>query len=209
MSHLDPMTDDTIVALIDEFKACAVANISDNLDRAVGARGIRPFHAGGVLAGRALTVRTAPGDNLFIHKALDLLAPGDVLVVDGGGYDDRAIVGDIMASIAQSRGAAGLVLDGAIRDVEEIGRRDFPVFARSAIHLGPYKNGPGEINVPISIGGMVVRPGDVIVGDSDGIVAFPVEDASWLLAATKAQAEKEDGILRAIAAGTYTGAYAK
>ncbi|MCV6576527.1 MAG: RraA family protein [Cohaesibacter sp.] len=192
--------------LLNGFAVCAVANISDNLDRAIGARGIRPFHNGGSMIGRALTVKVAPGDNSYIHKALDIVSSGDVIVVDGAGYDDRALIGDIMANIAQSRGAAGMVLDGAIRDVEEISTRSFPIFARSVIHLGPYKGGFGKLNLPVSIGGMTVNPGDIVVGDADGVVAFSPTIAHDLLQATYAQKEKEADILASIANGTYTGA---
>jgi RraA family protein len=193
--------------MIEAFGTCSVANISDNLDRAIGAVGIRPFSKRTRLVGRALTVRTAVGDNLFIHKALDEVFPGAVIVVDGGGFDGRALIGEIMAAIAKSRGASGFVVDGAIRDVEQISAGDFPVFARSSIHLGPYKNGPGAINVPVGIGGMMVNPGDIIVGDADGIVAFSPDVAGDLLAATKKQADKEAGMIRSVADGTYVGAY--
>ncbi|MCV6546230.1 MAG: RraA family protein [Cohaesibacter sp.] len=192
--------------LLSAFSVCAVANISDNLDRAVGARGIRAFHNGGTMVGRALTVKAAPGDNTYIYKALEILSPGDVIVVDGAGYDDRALIGDIMANIAESRGAAGMVLDGAIRDVDDIAIRSFPVFARSVIHLGPYKGGVGRVNVPISIGGMPVNPGDIVVGDADGVVAFNPDIAAELLQATRAQKAKEAEILTSIANGTYAGA---
>jgi regulator of RNase E activity RraA len=147
------------------------------------------------------------GDNLFIHKALDEVFPGAVIDVDGGGFDGRALIGEIMAAIAKSRGASGFVIDGAIRDVEQISVGDFPVFARSSIHLGPYKNGPGAINVPVGVGGMMVNPGDIIVGDADGIVAFSPDIAGDLLAATKKQAEKEADMIRSVANGTYVGAY--
>lgn len=193
--------------MIEAFGKCSVANISDNLDRAIGAVGIRPFSKRTRLVGRALTVRTTVGDNLFIHKALDEVFPGAVIVVDGGGFDGRALIGEIMAAIAKSRGASGFVVDGAIRDVEQISAGDFPVFARSSIHLGPYKNGPGAINVPVGIGGMMVNPGDIIVGDADGIVAFSPDVAGDLLAATKKQADKEAGMIRSVADGTYVGAY--
>lgn len=196
-----------IPQLIAAFGSCSAANISDNLDRAVGAVGIRPFSKRTKLAGRALTVRTAVGDNLFIHRALDELFAGAVIVVDGGGFDGRALIGEIMAAIAKSRGAAGFVIDGAIRDAEPISMGDFPVFARSSIHLGPYKNGPGAINVPVSVGGMMVNPGDIVVGDADGIVAFSPNIANDLLAATKEQAAKEAGMLQSVANGTYVGAY--
>lgn len=201
--------DADIATLIEAFRSCSVANISDNLDRAVGAVGIRPFAKKARLAGRALTVRTAAGDNLFIHKALDEVFAGAVLVVDGNGFEGRSLIGEIMVAIARSRGAAGCVIDGAIRDAESISAGDFPVFARSAIHLGPYKNGPGAINVPVSVGGMIVHPGDIVVGDADGIVAFSPTIAADLLEATKKQADKEAGMMQSVANGTYVGAYSQ
>jgi RraA family protein len=197
-------------ALVAAFRKKATANISDNLARLSVAVGLRPFHREGVtMAGTALTVRVRSGDNLAIHQALELVRPGDVVVVDGGGDTSRALVGEIMKAIAQSRGAAGFVIDGAIRDSDAFLRDEFPCFALTANHAGPYKNGPGEINVPVSIGGMVVNPGDIVVGDCDGVVAFPAAIGRELLAAVNAQEAKEAEILRSIAAGTYAGAYAK
>jgi RraA family protein len=196
-----------IAELIEAFSSCSVANISDNLDRAIGAVGIRPFSKRARLVGRALTVRTAAGDNLFVHKALDEVFPGAVIVVDGNGFKGRALIGEIMAAIARSRGASGFIIDGAIRDVEQISAGDFPVFARSSIHLGPYKNGPGAINVPVSVGGMLVNPGDIIVGDADGIVAFSPGVARALLEATKKQADKEANMIQSVAKGTYVSDY--
>jgi RraA family protein len=193
-------------ALVGAFRELATANISDNLERQPGAIGLRPFHGGGPMAGVAFTVRTRNGDNRAIYEALELVRPGDVLVVDGGGDTTRALVGEIMCAIAQSRGAAGFVIDGAIRDADALAKGGFPVFARASIHRGPYKNGPGEINVPVSIGGMVVSPGDIVVGDGDGVVAFDAGKSQSLLAAVLAQKEKEAEILRMIAAGTYVGA---
>ena len=195
--------------LIEGFKNAATAVISDNLDRLPGAVGLRPFHQGGTLVGTALTVRTAAGDNLAIHEALERVKPGDVIVVDGGGTTDRALIGEIIAEIAQHRGAAGMVIDGAIRDAGVLAKSPFPVFARTAFHRGPYKNGPGEINVPVSIGGMVVSPGDIVVGDDDGVVAFPQSVAAALLERVRAHEAKEVEIIRSIRAGTYTGAYGK
>jgi RraA family protein len=196
-------------ALIKEFSNSATAVISDNLSRLPGAIGIRPFHRSGVMAGTALTVQTRAGDNLMIHKALDLVRPGDVIVVDGDGDTTRALIGEIMATIASTRGAAGLVINGAIRDAGAIGKSDFPVFARAAIHRGPYKNGPGEINVSVSIGGLVVNPGDIVVGDDDGVVAFPQAIAATLLQAVRTQEKKEADILKSIHEGRYTGVYGK
>lgn len=196
-------------ALIEAFRAAPTSVISDNLARLPGAVGLRPFHRGGPLAGVAYTVRTRPGDNLAIHKALELVGPGDVIVVDGGGDETRALVGEIMLNIAKYRGAAGYVIDGAIRDAGALAASDFPVFARTAIHRGPYKNGPGEINVPVSIGGMVVLPGDIIVGDEDGVVAFSQAIAPGLLEAVKAQIKREEDTLVAIREGRYQGSYGK
>ncbi|MDQ0137638.1 RraA family protein [Neorhizobium galegae] len=194
--------------LISAYAKSSTAIISDNLARLPGVIGVRPFHkVNGTMAGTALTVRVAAGDNLLIHKALDLVRPGDVVVVDGDGETNRALIGEIMATIAQTRGAAGMVIDGAIRDAGALAKSEFPVFARAAIHRGPYKNGPGEINVPVAIGGFVIEPGDIVVGDEDGIVAFPQAVAVELLKAVHAQEQKEEDILRSIRQGTYTGAY--
>ena len=161
------------------------------------------------MVGTALTVRTAIGDNLAIHRALDLIRPGDVVVIDGGGDTTRALVGEIMTTLAATRGAAGMVVDGAIRDAGALARSPFPCFARAAIHRGPYKNGPGEINVPVSIGGMIVEPGDIVVGDEDGVVAFPPAIAEDLARAVAAQEARETDILLSIREGRYQGAYAK
>lgn len=191
--------------LVAALAGMVTPHLSDNMSRLQGAAAaIRPMHGGGAkLAGPAFTVRVPAGDNLMVHKAIDLAAPGDVIVVDAAGVLEQAIIGDIMTSHAARRGVAGFVIDGAIRDAAEITARPFPVYARGATHRGPYKNGPGEINVPVSIGGMVVRPGDIVVGDADGVVAVPQADAEAVLAAAREQKKKEDASLAAIAAGTF------
>lgn len=208
-SRRNPPAPQADPALIEAFRTAPTAVISDNLSRLPAAVGLRAFHKGGTMAGTALTVRTRAGDNLAIHQALALVRPGDVVVVDGGGDVSRALIGEIMKAIAQKAGAVGIVIDGAIRDSDAFAVDSFPCYARSAIHAGPYKNGPGEINVPVTIGGMVVNPGDIVVGDADGVVAFPAEAGPVLLKAVRAQEAKEAAMLRAIADGTYDGAYAK
>ncbi|HEY0353988.1 MAG TPA: RraA family protein [Enterovirga sp.] len=208
-SRRNPSAAPAAPEVIEAFRSAATAIISDNLGRLPGAVGIRPFHKGGTMAGTALTVRTAPGDNLAIHQALELVRPGDVIVVDGGGDVSRALVGDIMTTIARYKKAAGYVIDGAIRDAGTIAQSDFPCFAKAAIHKGPYKNGPGEINVAVNIGGLIIEPGDIVVGDEDGVVAFPQAIAGELLAAVRAQEAREAEILQSIREGRYTGAYAK
>jgi RraA family protein len=195
--------------LLEGFRNAPTSVISDNLARLPGAVGLRPFHRGGALLGIAFTVRTRPGDNLAIHRALEMVGPGDVIVVDGGGDESRALVGEIMATIAQYRGAAGYVIDGAIRDAGALAASDFPVYARAAIHRGPYKSGPGEINVPVSVGGSVISPGDIVVGDEDGVVSFPPAGAASLLDAVRAQVKREEETLKAIREGRYQGSYGK
>lgn len=197
--------------LIEAYRNTSTATISDNLARLPGTPGLLPYHRHGdrVMVGRALTVWTRAGDNAVIHQALGQLQPGDVLVVDGGGDESRALVGEIMAAIARSRGAAGMVIDGAIRDAAVIGNDDFPCFARAVTHRGPYKSGPGHINVPVSIAGMVVNPGDLIVGDADGVVAVNPAQATELLVAVLAQEEKEREILLSIRENRYVDAYSK
>jgi regulator of RNase E activity RraA len=195
--------------LVAAFGKLSTPLISDNLSRVPGAVGLKPFHrVTGTMVGRALTVKTRAGDNQFIHRALEFVQSGVVIVVDGEGYEGRALIGEIMISVAAARGAAGFVIDGAIRDSGAIRRSDFPCFARAAVHRGPYKDGPGAINVPISIGGMIVNGGDIVVGDEDGLVAFPVDGAAELLEAVRAQEAREAEIMLSIRENRYQGAYA-
>lgn len=189
--------------LVDGYRGVPVANISDNMSRLFdGGAGLRPFHRRGHMAGVALTVRTRPGDNLMVHKALDMAQPGDVIVVDAGGDLTNAIIGEIMLRYGRSRGVAGFVIDGAVRDTAAIADGDVPIYARGATHRGPYKDGPGEINVTVSVGGMVVAPGDIVVGDEDGVLAVPHAQAEEILALATAQQKREADIMRMIDEGT-------
>ena len=163
---------------ISALTGLATSVVSDVLGRTIGAVGILPVNKSPVsVCGNAVTVSVRSGDNLMIHKALQILQPGDVLVVDGGGDISRALFGEIMMTVAKSRGAVGAVFDAAIRDVEAFERHQFPCWARGVNMRGPYKDGPGSINVPIGIGGMTVNPGDIILGDGDGIIALSPEIA--------------------------------
>jgi regulator of RNase E activity RraA len=190
-------------ALLDRFASVAVAHLSDNMSRLAGAgASLRPMHKAGRLVGNALTVKVRAGDNLMVHKAIDIAQPRDVIVVDAGGDLTQAIVGELMMRRAQQRGVAGFVIDGAVRDLGTIGREDWPVYAAGVTHRGPYKDGPGEINVAISIGGMVVQPGDVVVGDEDGVLAVPLAEAEQLLDLAAKHRAKEDATMAQILAGT-------
>jgi RraA family protein len=160
------------------------------------------MHRGARMAGTAFTVKVPPGDNLLVHKAIDIAAPGDVIVVDAGGVLEQAIIGEIMSSWAAQRGLGGMVIDGAVRDAGALAQNAFPVYAKGVTPRGPYKNGPGEINCPVAIGGMAVMPGDIVIGDEDGVVCVPRADAEQILSLALAQAEKEDAILADIRRGT-------
>ena len=191
------------LALARSFLGVPVANVSDCMARmtAGGAR-LRPMHGSGAMAGPALTVKTRPGDNLMVHKALQLAVPGDVIVVDAGGDLTNAIIGEIMTSYARSRGVAGIVINGAIRDCGAIRQGDFPVYAAGVTHRGPYKDGPGEINGTIALDGMTIAPGDLILGDDDGVLAIPFDQVETLYQAAQAKHEIEERMLADIAAGT-------
>ncbi len=159
------------------------------------------------VAGTAVTVHTRAGDNLIIHRSFDFCRPGDVLVIDGDGDLTQALLGEIMATYAEKLGIAGLVVNGAIRDSYAFKNRSFPCYAGGVTHKGPYKVGPGEINVPVNVGGMLVCPGDIVVGDEDGLVAIAQADAPAVIALAQAQQRKEEASLRSIAAGAWDRAW--
>lgn len=188
--------------VVSQFAALPVANVSDSMHRmtAAGPRLIR-MHRDGVLAGPAVTVKARPGDNLMLHKAIDMAAPGDVIVVDAGGDLTNSLMGELMLFHAISRGVAGFVLNGAIRDADAIRDANLPVYAAGVTHRGPYKDGPGEINVPIALDGMVIEPGDLILGDADGVMCVPFDAAAQVLARAKAKHAAETRQLADIQAG--------
>lgn len=199
---------DTDAALVALFDGLPTPIVSDNMSRMTGTWNLAPRHRPGTaLLGVALTVRVREGDNLMIHKALSLGRPGDVLVVDGAGATERALFGDIMKNVAKARGFRGIVIDGAIRDAAAYREDTFPCYARGVCHRGPYKDGPGEINVPVSIDGMVVHPGDIVIGDDDGVVFVSPAEAREVAAASRKKLDAETKTLADIAAGRYDGAW--
>ncbi|MDO5631613.1 MAG: RraA family protein [Paracoccus sp. (in: a-proteobacteria)] len=194
--------------VVARFAALPVANVSDSMSRMTAAGPhLRKMHRDGVLAGPALTVKSRPGDNLMLHKAIDMAQPGDVIVVDAGGDTTNALMGELMLAHALNRGVAGFVLNGAIRDVDAFWDTNLPVYAAGVTHRGPYKDGPGEINVPVAIDGMVIHPGDLILGDSDGVLAIPFDEAEAIYARTIAKQEAETKQMAAIRAGTNNRAW--
>ena len=193
-------------ALVDRFIGMPVANIDDNMGRiAAVASVIKPVGYKGQMLGTAFTIRVPQGDNLMFHAAMDLAKPGDVFMIDAGGFEDRAIFGELMATYCKVRGVKGIVVDGAIRDYGGLAAMEgFHVYARAANPNGPYKNGPGEINVPVVIGGKLVRPGDIVVGDDDGVIIIDPAIAAEVADATLAVEKKEADIMKHILdEGTY------
>lgn len=188
--------------LVERYRGVPVANISDSMNRlTAGGPRLRPVHREGVLAGPALTVKCRPGDNLMLHYALDIAQAGDVIVVDAGGDLSNALIGEMMLAYAQKKQLGGIVINGAIRDAASIRSSDFPVFAAGITHRGPYKDGPGEINVPVAFDGMVVEPGDLVIGDDDGLLCVPYADAEQVLEKAVAKHAAEAQQLRDIAEG--------
>ncbi|MBE6123049.1 MAG: RraA family protein [Erysipelotrichaceae bacterium] len=168
------------VELVEKFRGLPASNVGDMVNRLSCMRSeLRPFNDKPLL-GVALTVKAPCGDNMILHKALNMAKPGDVVVVDGEGCKDRSLAGEMMFDLAARRGIAGVIIDGAIRDTDAIANLSMPVYATAVTPQGPYKHGPGEINVPIACCGQVVFPGDIILGDADGVVVIHPEYAEEL-----------------------------
>jgi 4-hydroxy-4-methyl-2-oxoglutarate aldolase len=165
---------------------------------------IRPVSPGMQCCGAAFPVRCWPADNLTIHRAVELCEPGAVLVIDGGTGRDTALIGDILVYAARLRGIAGIVLQGLVRDFAAIAAQGLPVFAQGATARGPVKETLGAIEVPIQCGGVLVRPGDVVAGDDDGVVIVPHEEAAQVVERVRAIHHKEEKVKKALAAGQTT-----
>lgn len=180
-------------SLIEAFRGLPVANVADMMNRmfCLDAR-IRPINEQ-TLLGPAFTIKSRPGDNLLLHKALDLAIPGDILVVDAQGDLSNAIMGELMVLWAKKRNLGGFIIDGAIRDAGTLKKIDIPIYAAGITPAGPYKDGPGEINGSVVCGGVGINPGDILLGDEDGIVVIKPEDAAEILkkAEGKNEAEKK------------------
>jgi RraA family protein len=184
------------------YATLAVANIGDARDRmGMLDAGIRAPWRGARLVGRARTVWTRPGDNKAIQEALPHCRPGDVLVVNGGGDTTRALIGELIAEKAKARGVVGMVIDGVVRDGVELERIGFPVWSRGLCPAGPYKNGPGKVDVPVAVGGVAVCPGDVVVADDDGVIVIPAAEAGASLLGGRAVEADEAQRRAAILAG--------
>ncbi len=177
-----------------------------NISDAMGKKGsmdssIKPVYDDARMGGPAVTVRAVPGDNLPAHIGLDRAPAGSVLVIDARGYTHAGLFGEIMAQAAQKKGLAGVVIDGACRDRLAIKELGFPVFSRAVNPGGTVKESLGALNVPISCGGVSVNPGDIVVGDADGVVVIPREEAEQTFEKANAIFSKEETIKKRIDAG--------
>ena len=180
-----------VPALLQAFQEISTATLSDAMGRhgAISSQ-IRPIYENIRMVGSALTVLCFPGDNVMTHKALQMIEPGDVLVVDDGDYNTGCF-GHKSALHARSRGGVGIVASGSVRDVALLRRDRFPTFARGVSPRAPQKNTPGSINIPVHIGGIVIHPGDIVVGDDDGVVVVPLAMAGEILEKAKLRDRKE------------------
>ena len=191
----------------EEWLAFGTSAISDSNGRqGVLASRIRP-QTGSSLVGRAFCVRVVVGDSGSLHQALEVIPSGSVLVVDAGGFQDRAVWGEVLTAAAQHRGVAGAVIDGAIRDVAAIRRRGFPIYSAAISAAGPHKAGGGEWGAGVSCGGVRVDTGDLIVADEDGVVVVPWNSRETIAAAARATIRREEKLIGQISAGLSTAEY--
>ncbi|WP_307979019.1 RraA family protein [uncultured Acidaminococcus sp.] len=191
--------------LLDAFSTIPAANISDTMGRLVGMHPrikLQSAPKNPINVGRALTIKTRSGDNLMLHKALNMAKPGDVIILSNdGGESYRSLIGEIMFTYLASRGAAGIIIDGPIRDIDAVRKMEMPIYATGTNPAGPYKEGPGEINVPISCGGISINPGDIIVMDEDGVIVIPLQEAETVLKNARAFQKKDEAKLLAAQEG--------
>lgn len=189
-----------VVTEIDRADAATVDALAPigtaTVHEAIGRRGflgseLRPIQRDVRLAGSAVTVLSHPGDNMMIHAAVEVCRPGDVLVVTTTAPSTHGMFGDLLASSLMFRGVRGLVIDAGVRDTADLRTMGFPVWARHVSCQGTVKATPGSVNVPVSIGGIVIEPGDVVCADDDGVVAVSRGEAAWALERSQARLANE------------------
>ena len=188
--------------LLARFRGVSTGPVCDALGRfAAMDYQIKPLDSNMRVVGSALTVWTRPCDNIAIYRALELAQPDDVLVIATNGYTSNSVWGELTTLVGRARGLAGMVTDGVVRDSREIIEIGLPIFARGLTPNSPFKNGPAKINVPITCGGIAVKPGVIVVGDADGVVVVPLELVESVLEHVDAIQAKEAGIRAEIEAG--------
>jgi len=194
--------DRTDLAIVDQLAPIGTATVHE----AIGRRGylgpdLKPIQQDVKVAGNAVTVLSHPGDNMMIHAAVEVCQPGDILVVATTAPSTHGGFGDLLATSLQVRGVRGLVMDAAVRDTLDLRQMNFPVWTRHVSCQGTVKATPGSVNVPVSIGGMVINPGDVICADDDGVVLVERDEAAWALENSRARLDKEEATRAKLLAG--------
>ena len=198
------LTDETR-KILDKLPTGNVADSNNGTPRqGVMDSGIKPIDPACHMVGRAVTVQAFPGDNLALHQGIYACQPGDVLVIDCHGYTEAGHFGDIMATACKICGIAGVVIDGSARDAEDIRRLGLPVFARALNPSGTVKESLAHINVPVNAGGIKVHPGDMVLGDCDGVVVVPQAQEDSVFEKAVAKFEKEQHIIEALESGKTT-----
>ncbi|WP_374542146.1 RraA family protein [Sphingorhabdus sp.] len=193
---------------IEQFREFETADVSDVLNRLYAMNGaIRNQINDKELLGTACTVKLYPGDNLMVHKALDIAKPGDIVVVDCSGAMSNAVLGDLVANKSIHRKIGGYVIDGLIRDLDGIKETGLPVYARGVTPFGPLHRGPGEINTPICCGGVVVNPGDIIKADSTGIAVIPRGFADEIIQRLQASKARLAEYVTSVKRGDFSNAW--
>ncbi len=188
--------------VVDQLATLGVASVHEAIGRAgyLGP-GLRPIQAGARIGGTAVTAVCWPGDNLMIHAAVEQCQAGDVLVVTTTSPCTDGLFGELLATSLAARGVRGLIIETGVRDVAELRDMGFPVWSAAVSAQGTVKETPGAVNVPVTVGGQIIRPGDAILADDDGVVCVPRADVSWALEAARARVAKEEQTRKALADG--------
>lgn len=200
IEHEVERPDRGVVEAFEEIPSTIVSDVTGNIGLTMDA-GMTPAYDDIDMAGTAITVNASPGDNLIIHKAITMAEPGDVLVIDCNGYTDTGHIGELMCESCKANDLAGLVIDGAYRDSREIREMGFPVYGRGVNPQGPLKQDPGSVNVTVSCGDVSVDPGDIVVGDDDGLAVIPGDGAEQVLELAHEKLDSEDHTREEIRSG--------
>ena len=194
-----------MLSTLDKLPTGNVADNNNNAPRqGVMDSGIKPLDPKSHMVGRAVTVQCYPGDNLALHQGIYACQPGDVLVCDCHGYVEAGHFGDIMATACKVRGIAGVIIDGSCRDAQDIVALGLPVFVRGLNPSGTVKESLAKLNVPVRCGGVEIHPGDIVLGDCDGVVVVPQDDEDAVFEKAIAKFEKEQHIVEQLLAGKTT-----
>jgi 4-hydroxy-4-methyl-2-oxoglutarate aldolase len=187
--------------IVTELGEAGVATVHEAGADALLDPGITPVQQGARIGGSAVTVSCAPADNIMVHAAVELIEPGDVLVVTTTSPADNGMFGELLATSVMTRGCAGVVVDGGVRDVADLRRMGLPVWSRVIHAAGTVKKSPGSVNLPVTCGGVTVDPGDVVVADDDGVVIVDRERVAEVLEAVRARLGREEETRSRLAAG--------